>query len=200
MTPRAEERLHAYVALVRKWQTAKNLVAPAALGELWSRHVADSAQALAALPDARRWVDVGSGAGFPGLVTATLIADEDGAAVHLVESNGRKAAFLRTVARELALPVTVHDDRIESFMQRTAPGLVRIEAVSARALAPLPKLLALTRPLLEAGAAGVFHKGQDFASELAETTQSWAFDLVEHRSRIDPAGRIVVLRNVAFRC
>lgn len=192
----ARDRLAAYVDLVRKWQTAKNLVAPAALDVLWSRHVADSAQALAALPEARRWVDIGSGAGFPGLVTAILIANDPQAEVHLVESNQRKAAFLRTVARELSLPVTVHPDRIESFAQRYADRLGSIDAVSARALASLPKLLDLAGPFLVRGATGVFHKGQDFASELAETTQSWAFDLLQHQSKTDPGGTIAVLRNV----
>ncbi|MBH0237789.1 16S rRNA (guanine(527)-N(7))-methyltransferase RsmG [Methylobrevis albus] len=196
VTPAQRADLAAYVALLKKWQPAKNLVAPAALAEIWRRHVADSAQALAVRPEARRWLDIGSGAGFPGLVTATLMKGRDGAHVHLAESNGRKVAFLRTVIRELGLPATVHPIRIESLATRSAPDLGDIDAVSARALAPLADLLGLAAPILERGAAGVFHKGQDFASEVALATQSWVFDLIEHPSRIDPGGRVAVLTSV----
>lgn len=192
----AWSRLEAYAALVRRWQPAKNLVAPSTLPRLWSRHMADGAQAFAALPTADRWLDLGSGAGFPGLVTAILLADRPGAHVTLVESNGRKAAFLSTVARELRLPVTVRSDRIESLAERGEPPLDRIDAVSARALARLDLLLALAAPWLLNGAAAVFHKGQDFASELDETTQSWAFDLIKHQSKTDPDGCIAVLTHV----
>ncbi len=189
------DRLSGYVALVRKWQPVKNLVAPSTLDQLWGRHVADSLQAHLALPEARRWVDLGSGAGFPGLVTAILLADEPGARVHLCESNGRKAAFLMAVARELSLPVTVHGDRIESIGTK-AKEIGVVDAVSARALAAFDQLLQLASPWLSAGAVGVFHKGQDFASEHAIATQSWGYDLLEYPSRTDPQGRIVVVRHV----
>ena len=138
LTPAVRDRLEAYVALVRRWQEVKNLVAPSTLPVIWSRHVADSAQAHLAAPMARRWLDLGSGAGFPGLVTAILIADEPGAAVTLVEANGRKAAFLMAVARELKLPVKVISERIESVAQRHA-DIGAVDAVSARALAGLPQ-------------------------------------------------------------
>jgi 16S rRNA (guanine(527)-N(7))-methyltransferase GidB len=197
-SPTAVSRLTAYVDLLKKWQSAKNLVSPGTLDVIWSRHVADSAQAQAALPEARRWLDIGSGAGLPGLVTAILLADMPGAHVDLVESNGRKAAFLRTVVRELGLPATIHAERIESAAERLAES-GRIEAVSARALAPLAGLLELAAPVLRRGAVGVFHKGQDFASERAEATQSWGFDLVELQSKTDAGGRIVLLRNVVFK-
>lgn len=195
----ARGRLVAYAALVAKWQPVKNLVAPSTLPEIFRRHMADSAQAVAAAPEARRWLDLGSGAGFPGLVTAILLAGVPGAHVTLVESNGRKAAFLMTVARELSLPVTVLGDRIESVAERRFDSLGPIDAVSARALAPLPLLLAHAEPWLTAGARGVFHKGQDFAVEVAEATQSWAFDLVEIESRIERGSRILVLTEVRRR-
>lgn len=198
LAPAQRERFSAYVALVKKWQPVKNLVAPSTLGQIWSRHIADSVQAHLALPCARRWVDIGSGAGFPGLVTAILLADESGAQVHLCESNGRKAAFLLTVARELGLPVKVHGERIEKIAgQIVAAG--DVEAVSARALASFDELLSLAEPWLAAGAVGVFHKGQDFGAENQIATQSWAYDLLEIESRTDRQGRIIVVRNVVKR-
>lgn len=190
------ERLEIYAALLRKWQKSQNLVSPSTLPQLWTRHMADSAQALAAVPSARRWVDIGSGAGFPGLVTAILLADEDGARVDLVESNQGKVAFLRTVARETGAPAFVHAERIESFVERFDRP---VDAVSARALASLSALCRLTAPLAARGVALVFHKGQDFEAELAETTQSWDVDLVKQRSRIDPGGSMVVIRRLVSR-
>jgi 16S rRNA (guanine527-N7)-methyltransferase len=196
---RARRRLADYADLLRRWQPVKNLVAPSTLDDVWRRHMADSAQALAVVPTALRWLDLGSGAGFPGLVTAILIADRPNASVTLVESNGRKVAFLRTVGRELGLPIRVVDQRIESVAERVLSSIGSVEAVSARALAPLPGLLALAEPWLTAGSVGVFHKGQDFASECAAATQSWVFDLVEHRSRVDAGGRILVVSQLRHR-
>lgn len=189
-----EKRLIGYVELVRKWQPVKNLVAPSTLPDIWRRHVADGAQALAALPTAKSWLDLGSGAGFPGLVTAILLADVGGASVTLLESNGRKAAFLTAVARELKLPAKVISERIESAAERIPAD--RIEAVSARALASLDELFAYAEPWLTAGATGVFHKGQDFAAEQRQAALSWAFDLVERQSRIEPDSRIVVVTHL----
>ena len=191
-----EQRLVAYVGLVRKWQPVKNLVAPSTLPDIWRRHVADGAQAFAALPSARRWLDIGSGAGFPGLVTAILLADVEGGSVTLVESNGRKAAFLQAVARELKLPAKIVSDRIESLPERLSPSDNRFDAVSARALASLDRLLDYAEPWLSAGATGVFHKGQDFAAEHRQAALSWSFDLVERKSRIEADSRIILVDHV----
>ena len=191
-----EARFVAYVELVRKWQPVKNLVAPSTLLDIWCRHVADGAQAFAALPAAKRWLDLGSGAGFPGLVTAILLADVEGGAVTLVESNGRKAAFLQSVARELKLPARVVSERIESIPERFKETGDRFDAVSARALASLDRLLAYAEPWLTAGATGVFHKGQDFAAERRQAALSWSFDLIERQSRIEPDSRIVLVDHV----
>jgi 16S rRNA (guanine527-N7)-methyltransferase len=120
-----------------------------------------------------------------------LLAGTSGASVHLIESNKGKAAFLRTVARETGAPAIVHADRIETVV---AGFEAPVDAVSARALAPFGDLLALSAPLSARGALLIFHKGQDFASEHAAAAQSWVLDLVEHPSRIDPGGRIVVVR------
>lgn len=196
LTAVARDRLVAYVGLVRRWQPAKNLIAPSTLPDIWRRHVADGAQAHLAAPDADRWVDLGSGAGFPGLVTAILIAERPGARVTLVESNGRKGAFLQTVIRELGLPAKVVVARIESAAERIDGP---VEAVSARALAALDTLLGLAEPWLSAGARGVFHKGRDFESEVNAAVHSWTFDLLEHQSRIEPDGRIAVLTHVRRR-
>ncbi len=191
-----EQRLVAYVGLVRKWQPVKNLVAPSTLPDIWRRHVADGAQAFAALPGARRWLDIGSGAGFPGLVTAILLADVEGGSVTLVESNGRKAAFLQAVARELKLPAKIVSDRIESLTERLSPFENRFDAVSARALASLDRLLEYAEPWLSAGATGVFHKGQDFAAEHRQAALSWSYDLVERKSRIEADSRIILVDHV----
>lgn len=186
-------RLEIYVALLRKWQKSQNLVSAGTLSGVWSRHVADSAQTMAALPEARRWIDLGSGAGFPGLVTAILLADVAEARVHLVESNKGKVAFLRAVARETGAPVTVHAQRIDDFNRDfTDP----VDGISARALAPLADLVAMAEQHVARGATAVFHKGQDFASEVREATLSWDLDLVEQCSRIDPAGRLILIRRI----
>lgn len=193
------ERLEAYAALLRRWQPVKNLVAPSTLGDLWRRHFADGAQAFAALPEADRWLDLGSGAGFPGLVTAILVANRPGASVTLVESNGRKAAFLMTVARELKLPARVISTRIESLSERHPDLVDTVEAVSARALAPFGVLLGWSEPWLSRGATGVFHKGQDFEAEAAEASQSFSYDLVEKPSRIEAGSRMIIVKAVRRR-
>jgi len=178
------DRLALFVSLVRKWQKAENLVAPSTLGEIWTRHVADSAQLLALHPGAERWLDLGSGGGFPGLVTAILLGNGDstpGARVHLVESNSRKCAFLRTVIRETEAPAVVHHGRIEEVL---AAWTEPVDRVSARALASFSDLLRLTAPLIAPERHALLPKGVDYAREVAEATQSWDFDLVIHPSRI----------------
>ena len=187
------DRLTIYVELLRKWQTSQNLVAPSTLAEVWRRHVADSVQVQTLLPEAKTWIDFGSGAGFPGLVTAILLADTPGAEVHLVESNRGKAAFLRTVARSTGAPAIVHAQRIADF---NAAFDRPVDGVSARALAPLVDLVGFAQPHVARGAVAVFHKGQDFAAEVREATLSWDLDLVERESRIDPAGRLIVIRQI----
>ncbi len=201
VSPAVLERLTRCVALLRAWQKAKNLVGPATLDHVWTRHIADSAAVLDAAPWAKRWVDLGSGAGFPGIVVAILLSETPGAHVHLVESNGRKAAFLKAAIRETGAPASVSADRIEAVLAdsaRFAPA-GPVEAVSARALAPLDKLLGLAAPLLTAGAVGVFHKGRDLDREVCEAHALWSFDLAEHRSGSDSEGRIALVRSLAPR-
>lgn len=185
-------RLDAIAQLLAKWQKTINLIAPAGLPELWSRHVGDSLQLIHHVPgNPLRWVDLGSGGGFPGLVVAAVLAERAGSAVHLVESDTRKAAFLREAARIASLPVTVHAARIEQVARELALGT---EVVSARALAPLPKLLELAAPFFEAGALGVFPKGRDAERELTDARKGWTLDIDLRASASDPHGKILLVR------
>lgn len=171
----------------RKWSTRINLAAPSTLDTLWSRHILDSAQIARLEPNALKWLDLGSGGGFPGAVLAILMRDRPGAHIDLVESNNKKAAFLRSVLGSFKAPARVHVSRIED-----ATTLVQQpEIVTARALAPLSKLLGLAEPWLTRGAKAQFHKGREYALEVAESVNQWRFDLIEHQSRIDRASRVL---------
>jgi len=189
------DRLAAYVALLRRWQSIHNLVAPATLDEVWSRHIADSAQLVALFPAAARWLDLGSGAGLPGLVVAILIQGRPGAWVGLVEANHKKCAFLREAIRATGAPAEVYCARIESVVKQwTKP----VDVITARALAPLPALCGFVAPLVAHGAVAVFHKGRNFEAELREASQTWDIDLVQHPSR-EGDGRIVEVRRLSRR-
>lgn len=179
--------LDIYVAQLARWQNVKNLVGPATLAEVWHRHVADALQLLALAPEARTWVDLGSGAGIPGLILAIAGRVRSGCHVRLIESNTRKCAFLTETARLTGAPVTVHNARIESVIG----SLTGADIVCARALAPLTQLLAWTEPLLKTGTIGLFPKGRDAAAELTEADREWTFarDLIP--SRTDSQARIV---------
>ncbi len=196
LTPVADSalaRLDRYVALLLAWQSRINLIAPSTVPEIWTRHVADSLQLLAFAPDAKIWLDFGSGGGFPGLAVACVLADRPGAHVHLVESNTKKAAFLREAARVAGAPVTVHAVRIgnvgESF---SGP----VDVVSARALAPLKQLCDEAAPYIRRGAVGLFLKGQDVDVELTEAAKYWRIEAEKAPSRTSPDGRIVIIRGL----
>jgi 16S rRNA (guanine527-N7)-methyltransferase len=154
-------KLELFVAELERWQKIKNLVGPGTLDQIWQRHIEDSIQLFNYQPEARSWLDLGSGAGFPGLVVA-ILGKGHGLAVTLVESNSRKCAFMRHVARVTETPVTIHEKRLEEVI----PGMVgHVDVVSARALASLTKLLEWTGPLLKAGTTGLLPKGRDLESE-----------------------------------
>ena len=184
-----ESRLDLFVNLFLRWQKAVQLVAPSTLSKLWTRHIADSLQLVALAPAATRWADLGTGGGFPGLVIAIAIAGRPGATVHLIESDTRKAAFLREAVRITEAPATVHNERVESAAERIGT----LDVVTARALAPTAKQLSLAYPLLSAGARGLFLKGQDVDSELTEAAKSWSIDYSIQPSLTDPGGRIVLV-------
>jgi 16S rRNA (guanine527-N7)-methyltransferase len=190
------ERLDRYVDLLLEWQAKTNLVASSTIPNLWTRHVTDSLQLLALAPDAKVWVDLGSGGGFPGVVLACALADTPRATVHLVERNGKKAAFLREALRVTASPGVVHLAEIRDTVDRIAGP---IDCVTARALAPLNQLVAFAEPLVRRGAKALFLKGQDVEAELTETTKYWNIQPRLHPSRGDGQGWIVELDQIERR-
>lgn len=195
------ERLGTYADLLKRWQRTINLVAPSTLGEVWHRHFADSAQLLGLVPQATRGIlDLGSGAGFPGLVLAILLADPDAAVpaararVRLVESDQRKAAFLREVARATGIAVDIISARIESIP--TQAIVESTDVITSRALAPLPRLLELSFPFLSAHTTGLFLKGRDVAAEVQQARQRWVFDLELVESLTEADARVAVIRSL----
>jgi 16S rRNA (guanine527-N7)-methyltransferase len=191
-----EVRLDRYVALLREWQAKTNLVAPSTLPELWTRHIADSLQLLPLAPSAKTWIDLGSGGGFPGVVLACALAETPGAKVHLVERNGKKAAFLREALRITGAAGIVHPADIEDIVDRLAGS---IDCVTARALAPLHQLIGFAEPLVQKGAKALFPKGQDVESELTEATKYWNIAPHLHSSRTGGQGWIVELDRIERR-
>lgn len=178
--------------LVRRWTPAINLVSKATLPEIWSRHILDSTQIFSLCPPkAVTWADFGSGGGFPGIVVAILAQQlKPDLRVTLVESDLRKATFLRQAAQALSLPVAVRSARIESL------DSLHADVVSARALAALPELLAHADRHLAAGGIAIFPKGARYAEELAEAQKSWAFDADVQQSQSDSEAAILVIRNI----
>ncbi len=182
--------LDAYEALLRLWQPKINLVSDSTLAALWTRHFADSAQLGTYFPEFSRWADLGSGGGFPGIVLALLLKGRDGAEVHLIESDQRKAAFLRAVSRETEAPAIVHVGRIEQEL----PDLTgMVECISARALAPLPQLIAWSEEHLLRGATGVFLKGEEWRGELTALKLKSSFQVRSFASRTNPAARVIAV-------
>ena len=178
------------MALLLQWQKTTNLIAPSTISTLWTRHVADSLQLIDLAPDGRIWVDLGSGGGFPGLVLACALEERPGSSVHLVESNAKKAAFLREAVRVTGAPAIVHGMRIEKFVETFRR---HADVVTARALAPLKLLLDQSFALLQAGTVGLFPKGQDVEAELTEASKCWNMMATLVPSRTDPKSRIVVV-------
>jgi 16S rRNA (guanine527-N7)-methyltransferase len=185
-------RIEVFMSEFGRWAARINLAAPSTLPHLWKRHVLDSAQLIGIAPHARRWLDLGSGGGFPGAIVAILMSEHaDGGAV-LVESNAKKAAFLRTALGLAGAPAQVEQARIESCraMER------EFDVVTARALAQLRELLELASPWLERGSTGLFHKGRDYRREVQESRDAWDYDLLEHPSAADPESVVLEIRNL----
>mgnify|MGYP001598375748 CR=1 FL=1 len=199
LTPVSREtksRLEKYIDLLLLWQNKFNLVASSQLPILWTRHVADSLQLLPLAPAAKTWVDFGSGAGFPGIPIACALADTPGAKVHLVESVGKKANFLREVVQQIGLPAQVHEERVEKFGDSFTEN---VDVVTARALAPLKTLCDQALPLIAKGAVGLFPKGQDVAAELTEAAKYWRLEASTVPSVTSPGSAIVIIRHIAPR-
>ena len=199
LTPVSREtaaRLDRYVALLLEWQAKTNLVAPSTLPNLWTRHISDSLQLLRIAPSARVWADLGSGGGFPGVVLACALAETPGAMIHLVERNGKKAAFLREALRVTNAPGTVHLADIGDYVDRIGS---KVDCVTARAVAPLHQLIGFVEPLVSRGAKALFLKGQDVEAELTEATKYWNIKPHLHPSRTGGHGWIVELDHIERR-
>ena len=196
LTPVSREtlvRLEAYVEILLRWQQTTNLISPATIPQLWTRHIADSLQLLELVPDASSWVDLGSGGGFPAIPVACVLAQRPGAKIHLVESNGKKAAFLREAIRVTRVPAQVHADRIEKFV---AGHVDSVDVVSARALAPLKTLCDQAFPLIARGAIGLFPKGLDVETELTDASKYWKLEVEKVPSKTSRDGCIVIVHNL----
>jgi 16S rRNA (guanine527-N7)-methyltransferase len=185
-------RLDRFAALLVEWQSRFNLIAVSTASRIWTRHIADSLQLVGLAPKARKWADLGSGAGFPGVPIACVLAEQADAEVHLIESNNKKAAFLREAIQATGAPAVVHAERVADFSKRFRGEL---EIVTARALAPLPKLLSIAYPLLKTGAEGIFPKGQDVEAELTQAAKCWSIQASLVPSRTDPKSRVVLIRH-----
>ncbi len=181
--------LEAFLVLLSAWNDRMNLVGPSALQAFWPRHAYDSAQLLALAPDTKIWADLGAGAGFPGLVLAIFLKDRPDTRVHLVESMAKRCRFLEAVVQALGLPADVHNARAEDLE-------IKVEVVTARACAPLVRLLGYAQPWLRQGATGLFLKGQDVVAELTEATKCWKFEahLIASLSHVD--GRVLQVRGL----
>ncbi|MBO0750920.1 MAG: 16S rRNA (guanine(527)-N(7))-methyltransferase RsmG [Bradyrhizobiaceae bacterium] len=196
LAPAAVARLDGFVDLLLHWQRRINLIAPSTVMSLWTRHVADSLQLLDLVPAHGAapavFVDLGSGGGFPGMVIACAVAADS--TVHLVESNLKKAAFLREAVRQTRAPGVVHAARIEAV----APLLTatRVDYVTARAVAPLPVLLDLIAPFVKRGAKALLLKGQDLDHELTESGKHWHIETETVPSRTSASGRILIVHGL----
>ena len=204
-TPEQVAAVERYRVMLADWNQRMNLVGPSALASFWPRHAYDSAQLLevAAHPPPGEkeggaspspplvWADLGTGPGLPGVVLAILLKGRPGARVHLVESLRKRCRFLQAVADELDLPAVIHNGRAEST------GLSGIDIVTARACAPMDKLLGYAQPTLQGKARGLFLKGKDAEAEVAEAAKRWKFDVALIPSRSDPTGRIVSITRLA---
>lgn len=192
-------RLSAFQALLGKWQKAINLVGPSTLQQFWSRHAADSAQLLRhAPPSANTWLDMGSGAGFPALIIAIMLAEQrPEACVHMVESDRKKVNFLRTVVRECGLNSQIHHMRIEQLTAERPAALADVDIITARALAALPQLVGLMAPFFNSSTIALLHKGRDWQEELTACAQYWTMQSEVHASMTDTAARLIEISQLA---
>jgi 16S rRNA (guanine527-N7)-methyltransferase len=194
LTPVSREtaaRLDRFVAVLLRWQEITHLIAPSTVPTLWTRHIADSLQLLDLAPDAKVWVDLGTGGGFPGLVIACALHGAAGQVVHLVEGSTKKAAFLSEAVAATDAPAVVHAVRMEKFVESFAG---KADIVTARAVSPLNLLLGQCQPLLVQGTVGLFPKGQDVGAELTEAAKCWKMQADLVPSRTNPKARIVMVR------
>ena len=202
------ERLTLYHDLLQKWQRAVNLVGPSTRDQVWQRHFADSAQLTALVceklgespaGEPRIWVDLGAGGGFPGLLSAILLADHGDFRLHLVESNSRKCSFLREVARKCGITVDIHASRIEDFCEFAHSEFQSVSVISARALASLPDLFEYSVPLLSSKTVCFYLKGVCVQQELDAARVRFSFRSSLYPSVIDRSGVIVQISNLSVK-
>lgn len=187
---RAMADLRRFRELLTDWNQRMNLVGPASLPHFWNRHAWDSAQLLTYAPEARVWADLGAGAGLPGVVLAILLKDTDGGQVHLVESMTKRCRFLAEVGSELNLPAQIHNARAEDLS-------LKVDIVTARACAPLDRLLGYAQPYFKRGAKALFLKGQDVVSELTHASKYWKFNPDLKPSLSDPRGFVLQVKGLS---
>ena len=188
-TPQQMADLEAFRVRLGDANSVMNLVGPDSLPDFWNRHAWDSAQLLTHAPEARTWADLGAGAGFPGVVLAILMKGREGAHVWLIDSLGKRCRFLQEIVDALDLPATVIIGRAEEQQ-------VTCDIVTARAVAPMEKLLGYAQPYFQRGAQGLFLKGERAESELIEARKSWHFEAELAPSQSDVRGRIVTIRSL----
>lgn len=189
VSPEAMEDLEAFRLKLVQANEVMNLVGPDTLPDYWNRHVWDSAQLLAHAPQALTWADLGAGAGFPGVVLAILLKGRQDTHVWLIDSLGKRCRFLQEAVDALELPATVINGRAEA-------QTISCDIVTARAVAPMERLLGYAQPYFERGAQGLFLKGEKAETELIEARKSWHFQAELAPSQSDPRGRIVTVRSV----
>jgi len=189
------ERLDHFSRLFQKWAKSINLVAPSTKENLWQRHIADSIQIFQIHPVPKQWIDLGSGGGFPGIITAICLAEFGDGWVHLVESNNKKAAFLRVALAETGARGSVHPIRIEA----ASAAIPRCDAISARALADLTQLLDYCAAWMipAPSVTAYFHKGRDYQNEIDKAVGRFQFDLVKHMSVIEPNSVVLEIANLS---
>ena len=188
-TPQQMAHLEAFRVRLGDANSVMNLVGPDSLPDFWNRHAWDSAQLLTHAPEARTWADLGAGAGFPGVVLAILMKGREGAHVWLIDSLGKRCRFLQEIVDALDLPATVIIGRAEEQQ-------VTCDIVTARAVAPMEKLLGYAQPYFHRGAQGLFLKGERAESELIEARKPWHFEAELAPSQSDVRGRIVTIRSL----
>ncbi|MEM0899365.1 MAG: 16S rRNA (guanine(527)-N(7))-methyltransferase RsmG [Pseudomonadota bacterium] len=186
------DRLNTYAYQLTRWSKAINLIGASTEADLWDRHILDSLQLLQIAGPAKKWVDLGSGAGLPGMVIACALADVTGSTVSLVESNAKKTAFLRSMRPAVAPQTEIHTMRVEDYIRTTNTP----EIVTARALASLSQLFQWVSPWLNQKPLLILPKGRGYEKELSDTDANWSYDLTVHQSRIDPESVVLKIGNL----
>ncbi|WP_455476099.1 16S rRNA (guanine(527)-N(7))-methyltransferase RsmG [Bartonella sp. B17] len=189
------EDLIQFETLIMQWNKHINLVSSTTIPVLWTRHILDSAQIYPFHSDLFHWCDLGSGGGFPAIVIAIFMKEKKTGHIDLVESNGKKIAFLRTVIAQLNLPATVHYCRIEDVYQKIKTP----DVITARGLASLDDLLELIFPFFTQKTIALLQKGRDYSIEIANASANWQFNLIKYKSKIDENSVILEISHLLSR-